>query len=134
MSVTSKDVCQHGMARGGCAACADKVAVTSPTVMPSDPPSSRSKDRLLEDLSDLLGVAHYSATPGSSPARLFEAAAATAKVKPGPMPTVAAAIAAKAGLEWGPHCDNRRHRHEATMVTREGIVVVTKALRILAAR
>ena len=119
------------LARGVLPAAANRRAST---VIASGPSSTRSKQRLLDDLCDLLGVARYAATPGSSPSRVFDAAAARAKVKPGSMPTVGAAIATKAGLAWGPQCDNRRHHHEATMVSREGIAVLTEALGILAKR
>ncbi len=48
------------------------------------------------------------------------------------MPDVGAAIATKAGLVWGPDCDNRRTRPSGTVVSREGVGMVVKALRILA--
>jgi hypothetical protein len=126
----TQDECLHGMAREGCASCGGRVAVASPST-PSGAPNNRSKQRLLDDLCDLLGVARFAAVPGRSPSRVFDSAAVRAKVKPGSMPTVGAAIAAKAGLAWGPECDNRRRKHEATMVTREGVAVLTQALVIL---
>jgi hypothetical protein len=129
----SQDECLHGLAREGCSSCGGR-APTDPQLSRARPPSNRSKQRLLDDLCDLLEVARFAAVPGSSPSRVFDSAAVRAKVKPGSMPTVGAAIAAKAGLAWGPECDNRRHQHEATMVTREGVVVLTEALVILAKR
>lgn len=128
----SHDECLHGLDREGCASCGSEPKASA--VIASAPSSNRSKQRLLDDLCDLLGVARYAVTPGSSPSRVFDAAAARAKVKPGSMPTVGAAIATKAGLTWGPQCDNRRHHHEATMVTGEGVAVLTEALSILAKR
>ena len=129
----SHDQCLHGMARDGCASCSGRVS-TGSVVTRSGLSTSRSKQRLLDNLCDLLGVARYVVTPGSSPSRVFAAAAARANVEPGSMPTIAAAIATKAGLAWGPECDNRRHLHEATMVTGEGVAVLTEALGILATR
>ncbi len=129
----SQDECLHGLDRGGCSSCGDRVPTDS-RATPSGRPNNRSKQRLLDDLCDLLEVARFAAVPGSSPARVFQSAAARAKVKSGSMPTVSAAIAAKAGLSWGPECDNRRPRQEATMVTREGVAVLTEALVILAKR
>ena len=129
----SQDECLHGLAREGCSACSGQVQVMSPGKRTA-PLNNRSKQRLLDDLCDLLDVARFAAVPGSSPSRVFNSAAARAKVKPGPMPKVGAAIAAKAGLAWGPECDNRRRQHEATSVTREGVAVVTEALVILAKR
>jgi hypothetical protein len=40
-------------------------------------------------------------------------AAAGAAVPTQSMPRIGAAIAAKAGLEWGPGCDNRSHHFAA---------------------
>jgi hypothetical protein len=128
----SQDECLHGLAREGCSSCG-RVPIAS-QLSPARPLSNRSKQRLLDDLCDLLGVARFAAVPGSSPSRVFDSAAVRAKVKPGSMPKVAAAIAAKAGLSWGPECDNRRRQHEATTVTREGVAVLTEALVILTKR
>jgi len=63
---------------------------------------------------------------------VFAAAAVRAGVESSSMPDVGAAIATKAGLVWGPDCDNRRTRPSGTVVSREGVGMVVKALRILA--
>jgi hypothetical protein len=129
----AEDPCQHGMARAGCSYCSGTLTLASMETV-AGPRNGRSKQRLLDDVCDLLGVARHAATPGSNPSRVFAAAAASAKVRPGSMPKIGAAIAAKAGLAWGPQCDNRAHHVEATMVTTEGIAVVRQALSILAER
>lgn len=128
----SKDECLHGMARDGCARC--RTTTASAPGVKNALPSLRAKQRLLDDLCDVLGVARYADVPGGNPSRVFAAAAARAEVEPGSMPTVAAAIATKAGLTWSERCDNRGHRREATMVTSEGVAVLTEALGILAKR
>lgn len=126
----SLDECVHGLERVGCSACGGGGVAT----VPASPARNRSKQRLYDDLCNVLGVAPYAVTPGSSPVRVFAAAAARADVQPGSMPAIGAAIAAKAGLTWGPDYDNRRHQREATAVTTEGVAVITQALGILAKR
>jgi hypothetical protein len=63
---------------------------------------------------------------------VFSAAAVRAEVEAGSMPEVGEAIATKAGLVWGPDCDNRRTRQDGTVVSREGVGMVVQALKILA--
>lgn len=127
----STSTCQHGMTAAGCSYCTR----SAPTgVTTSSASNGRARQRLLDELCDRLGVARHAETPGSSPARVFVAAAGAAKVPTGSMPKIGAAIAAKAGLEWGPGCDNRGHHVEATRVTAEGIATVRDALAILASR
>lgn len=129
----SEDECIHGMTKVWCEACRPRPDVEAlPSGRAGD--AGRSRQRLLDDLCDLLGVARYVAGPGSSPQRVFAAAAERAEVEPGSMTDVSAAIATKAGLVWGPECDNRERRRHATAVTRDGVDVVVKALGILAAR
>lgn len=126
------DQCQHGMAAAGCSYCRGVASSGSaPMVVNS---GVRSRQRLLDELCDQLGIARHAETPGSSPSRVFAAAANSAKVPSHSMPRIGAAIAAKAGLDWGPSCDNRSHRTEATRVTSEGIATVRQALAILAER
>ena len=130
----SDEECIHGMTRAWCEACRPRPDVDALSSGEASPHGGRSRQRLLDDLCDLLGVARYVAGPGSSPQRVFAAAAERADVAPGPMTEVGAAIATKAGLTWGPECDNRHRRHSATAVTRDGVGVVVQALGILAAR
>lgn len=125
--------CQHGITGTGCSYCATS-ARTATKSTASSPTNGRARQRLLDELCDRLGVARHAETPGSSPARVFAAAAEAANVPSQSMPKIGAAIAAKAGLEWGPGCDNRGHHFEATRVTAEGISTVRDALAILAAR
>ena len=47
------------------------------------------------------------------------------------MPEVGEAIATKAGLIWGPACDNRQSREQGNVVSREGVGVMVQAFRIL---
>jgi hypothetical protein len=122
--------CIHGMTAAWCAACRTTTTMTaSPAKLHSV--NRRSDQRLFDDLCEILGVARYVPGPGSSPSRVFEAAAVSARVKAGSMPEVGSAIATKAGLSWGTECDNRRKHSGATVVTREGLEVVLKALEIL---
>lgn len=126
----SDEECIHGMTRAWCSAC----RVPNPATTPpgTDPYGGRSTQKLFDDLCALLDVPRYVAGPGSSPTRVFSAAAARAEVGTGSMPEVGEAIATKAGLTWGPECDNRRSRQQGTVVSREGVGTVVQALRILA--
>ncbi len=128
----SNDECIHGMTTAWCATCSGRNGVAE---VPIGKPlhGSRSKQNLLDDLCDDLQVARYSVRPGSTlPQRIFHAAATRAKVQHGSTLTVSAAIAAKAGLDWGPECATRTGRKDVPTVTREGLEVVVRALGILA--
>lgn len=125
--------CQHGIEESGCSYCSRK-AQAGAAGAGNRSAGVRSRQRLLDELCSVLGVARHVETPGSNPSRVFAAAAESASVPKRSMPKIGAAIAAKAGLEWGPGCDNRRHDVEATMVTAEGIANVRQALAILAER
>ena len=96
-----------------------------------DPHGGRSAQLLFDDLCALLDIPRYFPGPGSTPSRVFAAAASRADVAPGSMPEVGEAIATKAGLSWGPGCDNRQSRAHGTVVSREGVGVVVQAMRIL---
>lgn len=66
---------------------------------------------------------------GSLPTEVFAAAAKACGVKAGTPPETAALIASKSGVKWTPACDNRTTaKGGATMVTREGLVVLNKAV------
>lgn len=126
----SDDECIHGMTRAWCSACRRNTA--APQGAGSDPYGGRSQQLLMDELCDLLDVARYHPVPGSNPARVFSAAAVRADVASGSMSEVGEAIALKAGLAWGPECDNRRRHHTGTVVSREGIGMIVRALNILA--
>ena len=126
----SDEECIHGMTRAWCSACRAPIAVAAPAG--ADPYGGRSRQLLFDDLCELLDVPRYVPGPGSTPSRVFAAAAVRAGVESSSMPDVGAAIATKAGLVWGPDCDNRRTRPSGTVVSREGVGMVVKALRILA--
>ena len=96
-----------------------------------DPHGGRSAQLLFDDLCALLDIPRYFPGPGSTPSRVFAAAAARAHVAEGSMPEVGEAIATKAGLAWGPGCDNRHSREQGTVVSREGVGVMVQAFRIL---
>ena len=96
-----------------------------------DPHGGRSAQLLFDDLCGLLDIPRYFPGPGSTPSRVFAAAATRAEVSAGSMPEVGEAIATKAGLSWGPGCDNRQSRAHGTVVSREGVGVVVQAMRIL---
>jgi hypothetical protein len=130
----SDDQCIHGMTPAWCATCRGRKSISGPPAAEFRPYDGRSTQNLLNDLCDLLDVARYVAVPGSSPSRVFDAAAVRAHVEAGSMPEVGAAIATKAGLSWGPECDNRGIRHGGTVVSREGVGMVVEALGILAKR
>ena len=130
----SDDECIHGMTPAWCATCQGRKSISGRAAVEFRPYDGRSTQNLLNDLCDLLDVARYVAVPGSSPSRVFDAAAVRAHVDAGSMPEVGAAIATKAGLSWGPECDNRGIRHGGTVVSREGVGMVVEALGILAKR
>jgi len=96
-----------------------------------DPHGGRSAQLLFDDLCGLLDIPRYFPGPGSTPSRVFAAAAARADVAAGTMPEVGEAIATKAGLLWGPGCDNRHSREQGNVVSREGVGVMVDAFRIL---
>ena len=130
----SDDECIHGMNPIWCANCAERRRAVAP---PEDEPTAgrnRSKQDLVNDLCDILGVARHHFGPGSTlPPRIFSAAATRAKVRRGTMPAVGTAIATKAGLHWGPECANPGSLAGGSpTVTREGLDVLVKALGILA--
>ena len=95
------------------------------------PHGGRSAQLLFDDLCALLEIPRYFPGPGSTPSRVFAAAAARADVAAGSMPEVGEAIATKAGLIWGPGCDNRQSRDQGTVVSREGVGVLVQAFKIL---
>lgn len=92
-----------------------------------------SKQDLLNDLCEALGLPREPIGVGSSPpSRVFEAAARAAGVRVGSMPEIGEAIAARAGLDWGPDCDSRGSvSGGGSTVTREGLAAMVKAVRLL---
>ncbi|HEY5846294.1 MAG TPA: hypothetical protein VIT42_05840 [Microlunatus sp.] len=97
----------------------------------ADPHGGRSAQLLFDDLCALLEIPRYFPGPGSTPSRVFAAAAARAGVATGTMPEVGEAIATKAGLVWGTGCDNRHSREQGNVVSREGVGVMVQAFKIL---
>ena len=132
----SDDECIHGMNPAWCANCADRGRAAASPAVKAGGDRNRSKQDLADNLCDVLGVARHHFGPGSTlPQRIFKAAATRAKVRHGTMPKVGAAIAAKAGLVWGPECANPGTSIGGSpTVTREGLDVMVKALGILAVR
>lgn len=132
----SNDDCIHGMNPMWCANCADRLRAAAPPPAKAAGDTNRSKQNLVNDLCDVLGVARHHSAPGSAlPPRIFRAAATRAKVRHGTMPKVAAAIARKAGLVWGPECASpQTPTGGEPAVTREGLYVMVKAMGILAER
>lgn len=69
------------------------------------------------------------AVGGNLPKEVFAAAAKACGVKAGSMPETSALIASKSGLKWPSSCDNRATTTGgATKVTREGLVVLNRAV------
>ena len=122
------DECIHGMTQAWCDVCRAPQLVNTT----ADRHGGRSAQLLFDDLCALLDIPRYFAGPGTAPSRVFSAAATRADVAEGSMPEVGEAIATKAGLVWGPGCDNRHSREHGTVVSREGVGVVVQALKILA--
>ena len=122
------------MTSAWCSRCSGRDGLTLPSAGTALLHGSRSKQNLINDLCDDLDVARYALVPGGGlPPRIFRAAAKRAKVRNGDISKVGAAIAAKAGLAWGPECHTGASRATtAQTVTREGIEVVVRALAILA--
>jgi hypothetical protein len=130
----SDDECIHGMNPSWCANCAERHRVASPPMGKPSGDRNRSKQDLVNDLCDILGVARHHSGPGSTlPPRIVRAAATRAKVRHGTMPKVGSAIAAKAGLLWGPECASPAGTTGGNpTVTRLGLAVMIKALGVLA--
>lgn len=123
------DECIHGMTQAWCHVCRTPQLVD----IADDPHGGRSAQLLFDDLCALLDIPRYFPGPGSSPTRVFAAAAERAGVATGSMPEVGEAIATKAGLVWGPGCDNRQSRAHGTVVSREGVGVLVQAFKTLEA-
>ncbi|WP_156996603.1 hypothetical protein [Knoellia aerolata] len=69
------------------------------------------------------------------PPEVFAAAAKACGVKAGTIPETAAAIAVKSGVRWTSACDNRATpKGAATEVTREGLIVLNRAVGVMLAR
>lgn len=121
--------CRHGLNPEWCASCrGDDDRALSPAggrnVFGNG--MQAQLDRLCRQLS--IPMAKVSAD-SSLPAEVFAAAAKASGVKAGTMPETSASIATKAGLKWTPACDNRAtSKGAATMVTREGLVVLNRAV------
>lgn len=133
-TVADDDECIHGMPRDWCSTCQGLEGVGG---------GSRSgeygfhggelKQDLLNELCDVLGLPREPIGVGSSlPSHVFDAAARAAGVPVGSMPDIGEAIAARAGLTWGPECDSRGSiSRGGSTVTKEGLSVMVKALRLL---
>lgn len=128
------DECQHGMDRDWCAQCRG----TSDQVHGSQVGGygfhgGQSKQELLNEMCDLLGLQRESVGVGSSlPSRVFETAASRTNVQLGSMPEIGERLASRAGLAWGSNCDSRGTiSGGGSTVTLEGLSVVVRALRAL---
>src|SRR5690606_1819008 len=130
-----EDECVHGMNPAWCATCrgVDEVARDR---RGEDGFSGGSKQELLNQVCDAIGVKHVQIGVGSSlPSEVFDAAAAFAGVRRRSMPEIGEAIARKAGVSWGPDCDSRGSASGGgSTVTREGLGVLIRALSRLAPR
>ncbi|MFC7485489.1 hypothetical protein ACOCJ7_03100 [Knoellia sp. CPCC 206453] len=126
--------CRHGLNPEWCASCrGDDDRALSPAAGRNvfGNGMQAQLDRLCRQLS--IPVAKVGAD-GSLPVEVFAAAAKACKVKAGSMPETSALIASKSGLKWTPACDNRATTTGgATTVTREGLVVLNKAVTVVLA-
>ena len=118
------------MTAAWCAICtkADDATGTSPRSAGLYP--GESKQDLLDALCRRLGVPTQPVGVGSSlPSDVFEVLAERAGVPKGSMPEIGEAVAGAAGLVWTADCDSRGTLSGGgSTVTREGLVVINKAL------
>lgn len=94
------------------------------------------KQAQLDRLCHQLAIPTVTARAGSSlPPEVFEAAAQACGVAPGTHPETSASIATKAGLKWTPSCAVKgTATNGGGTVTREGLVVLNKAVAVLLAK
>lgn len=100
------------------------------------PAMAETKQRAVDELTDLLGADPMKVGVGSSlPAELFDKLAEFADVDPGPMPIVGQRVAEAAGLSWSAECDSRNTPSGGgSTVTLTGLNVLIEAVKVLAAR
>lgn len=93
------------------------------------------KQNVLDDVCDLLGIPRRAVSVGSSlPSDVFQAAASQVGVPGGTMPEVCEAIVLKAGMPYAADYDSRASASGGgSTVTLEGIQAMRKALRSLLA-
>ena len=127
--------CRHGLNPEWCASCrGDDDRALSPTAGRNvfGNGMQAQLDRLCRQLS--IPTPKVGAD-GTLPDEVFAAAAKACGVKAGTMPETAALITSKSGLKWTPACDNRvTTKGGATMLTREGLVVLNKAVGVVLAK
>lgn len=94
------------------------------------------KQAQLDRLCHQLSIPTVTARAGSTlPPEVFAAAAQACGVSVGTLPETSALIATKAGLKWTPSCATRATATSGgSTVTREGLVVLNRAVAVLLAR
>jgi len=129
----SHDECIHGMPRAWCSLCEKAEGPSAGPAKSSSQGERKSKQALLNELCDLLGLPRQRIGVGSSlPSEAFEAAAELARVPAGSMPEIGERVAARAGLSWRTSYDSRSTPSGGgSTVTREGLEVVVASIRRL---
>jgi hypothetical protein len=96
----------------------------------------QSKQDLLDQLCEQLGLPHHRVGVGSSlPSAVFDELVRRFQVRPGSMPEVAEAVVRLANLDWTAGCDSRGSiSGGGSTVTREGLEVLVKAVARLRGR
>ena len=91
------------------------------------------KQDVLEDICDLLGMPRMTVSVGSSlPSEVFVEAARQLRFTPGSMPEVCEEVIRRAGHAWSPSFDSRGSLSGGgSTVTLEGFQAMRKALRAL---
>lgn len=130
------DDCRHGLNPEWCSSCrGDDDSALAPAggrpVVVGDGMQAQ-LDRLCRQLSIPSVKVGYRS---SLPMEVFAAAATACGVTAGTIPETSASIASKSGGKWTPACDNRATpKGRATEVTREGLIVLNRAVGVLLAR
>ena len=125
--------CKHGTNPDWCAVCNGTDTSTSVRSQGYGFHGGETKQDILDEVCDKLGIPRPSVGAGSSlPSSVFESAAKRCAVPTGSMAEIGGAIARKTGLAWGSECDSRGSLSGGgSTVTSDGLRVILKALRSL---
>jgi hypothetical protein len=128
--------CIHGMNPDWCAVCqkTEHSDVSGPGSYNYF--GGQSKQDLLDQLTDQLGLPRESVGVGSSlPSSVFDVAATRFGISNGSMPEIAEALADKAGRSWNSGCDSRGSLSGGgSTVTAQGLEVLNSSIATLIAR
>jgi hypothetical protein len=127
------DECIHGVNRAWCGICRKAEGSTPNRTGEYGFHGGRTKQDLLNQICDLVGLPRAAVGRGSSlPSHVFNAVARRVGVGLGSMPEIGERVAHKAGMAWGPECDSRGSvSGGGSTVTADGLEILIRALNKL---